>query len=196
MVKKAIKLKKTGSSTSIQDRSVSAVSTELKEKKIALAICGGIGATEVVKIARELRRHGATLEAFMSPQAKQFITPLSVEWACATKPIMRAGAKVEYLETFDAVLVVPATLHTVSKAALGLSQTVVDLVIANQLGSHKKVFFVPAMNQQLWEHPSLPESQKRLESWGAVFYPVKEEESRIKVPDSKILVKWFIEKMK
>lgn len=196
MAKDRIKLKKTGSSTPIQDRSVLEVSSALKGKKIALAVCGGIGAIEVVKIARELRRHGAALEAFMSPQAKKFITPLSVEWACGTKPILKAGAKVEYLESFDAVLVVPATLHTLSKASLGLTQTVVDLVIANQLGSHKPVFFVPAMNQQLWEHPSLLESQKRLKSWGAIFYPAIEEESRIKVPDAKVLVNWLIEKMK
>lgn len=195
MAKKLEKLKKMPSRRS-KDRSIKAVSRALGKKRIALAVSGGIGATETVKIARELRRHGADVQAFLSPQATRFITPLSVEWATENKPILKAGPKVEYLDDFDLVLVSPATLNTITKAALGLSETVVDLVIANQLGVQGSLLFVPAMNEALWNHPILKAHLKTLESWGAMIFPVKKEESKIKVPDTKELVNWVIEKVK
>jgi len=192
VAKKLIKLKKTLS----KDLAVKRLSSALKGKKIALAISGGIGATEAVKIAREIRRQGAEVRAFLSPEARKFITPLSIEWATLEKPVLTAGPRVEYLEVFDAVLVCPATLHTLSKSALALSQNVVDLVIANQLGSSGVVLMVPAMNEQLWNHPALKEHLEKLQSWGVKLYPSATEEDRIKVPESKGLVQWLIEELK
>ncbi|MFM8270225.1 MAG: flavoprotein, partial [Pseudomonadota bacterium] len=192
VAKKLIKQKK----SLPKDLSVGKLSQALKGKKIALAISGGIGATEAVKIAREIRRHGAYVKAFVSPQARKFITPLSVEWATLEKPVLKAGPQVEYLEVFDAVLVCPATLHTLAKSALGLAQNVVDLVIANQLGALGNVLMVPAMNQQLWDHPSLKGHLEKLKSWGAKLYPSHKEEDRIKVPEAKILVQWLIEELR
>jgi len=191
----AKKLKKLKKSLS-KDLAVKNLSSALKGKKIALAISGGIGATEAVKIAREIRRHGAEVRAFLSPEARKFITPLSIEWATLQKPVLRAGPQVEYLETFNAVLVCPATLHTLSKSALALSQNVVDLVIANQLGSSGKVLMVPAMNEQLWNHPGLKEHLEKLQSWGVKLYPAASEEDRIKVPETKGLVEWLIRELK
>lgn len=192
MAKKLKKLKKSHP----KDLSVDLLSKALAGKKIALAISGGIGATETVKIAREIRRHGGSLRAFLSPEARKFITPLSVEWATLEKPVLKAGPKVEYLETFDAVLVCPATLHTLAKSALALAQNVVDLVIANQLGSGGAVFMVPAMNQQLWQHPALESHLEKLKTWGAQIYPMEEEEGRIKVPEAKALVQWLIKELR
>lgn len=196
MAKKPIKLQKNALSGSQKDLSVRKKGSSLKGKKIALAIAGGIGATEAVKIAREIRRQGGSVKAFMSPQARRFITPLSVEWATLQKPVLRAGPQVEYLEAFDVVLVTPATLHTLSKSALALSDNVVDLVIANQLGSKGKVMMVLAMNSQLWTHPLVETYQKTLESWGVRFFPGEEEEDRLKVPEAKALVEWLIGQMK
>ena len=191
MAKKPKKLKKIPVSSIPKDLGVTRRSSMLQGKKIALDIGGGIGATEAVKIAREIRRQGAVVKAFLSPQALRFITPLSVEWATLAKPVIEAGPQVEYLEEFDSVLVAPTTLHILSKSALGLTDTVVDLLIANQLGSQRKVFMVPAMNIQLWDHPLRESYQKSLESWGVAFFPFKEEENRLKVPDARSLVEWM-----
>lgn len=192
MAKKPIKLKKNVLSGSQKDLSVQKKGVALQGKRIALAIAGGIGATEAVKIAREIRRQGGSVKAFMSPQARRFITPLSLEWATLEKPVLKAGPKVEYLEKFDLVLVTPATLHTLSKSALALSDNVVDLVIANQLGSKGLVLMVLAMNTQLWSHPLVENYQKTLESWGVRFFPGEEEEDRLKVPEAKTLVEWLV----
>lgn len=193
MAKKPEKLKKTAQMP-LKDRAVEALSEKLSRKHIALALSGGIGATESIKIARELRRHGATVQAFLSPQAKRFVTPLSIEWATENKPVLKAGPRVEYLENFDLVLVSPATLHTLSKAALGISENVVDLVVANQLGLQKPLVFVPAMNEALWNHPILKKHLETLMNWGAEIFPSKNEESKIKIPDAKELVSWILKK--
>lgn len=179
-----------------KDLEVQKLSTALRGKKIALAISGGIGATEAVKIAREIRRHHGSVQAFLSPEAKKFITPLSVEWATLDKPILRAGPKVEYLEVFDAVLVCPATLHTLSKSALSLAQNVVDLLIANQMGSKGLILMVPAMNAQLWENPALAEHLEKLKGWGIKIYTSTKDEGRIKVPEARELVQWLIEELR
>jgi phosphopantothenoylcysteine decarboxylase/phosphopantothenate--cysteine ligase len=196
VAKKPEKLKKSPSEASISDRSVQKISKALLHKRVALAVSGGIGATEIVKIARELRRHGAQVHAFLNPEALRFITALSVEWATENKVVLEAGARVEYLDEFDFVVVSPATLHTISKAALGLSQTVVDLVIANQLGKKRTILFVPAMNESLWDHPVLPEHLKQLEDWGAKIFPAAKNEARVKVPDAKELITWIIKEVK
>jgi len=180
----------------LKDRDVKHKGSGLKGKRVGFAICGGIGATEAVKIGRELRRVGAVVQAFLSPEAKRFITPLSVEWATLNKPIQKAGPQVEYLEPFDLILVCPATLHTLSKSALALSETVVDLVIACALGAKIPVFIVPTMNLEMWEHPILKRHLEELKALGVEFYTNSAEEGRLKVPEPSVLVSWLIEKVK
>lgn len=180
----------------LRDRDVKKRGSLWKGKKIALAISGGIGATEAIKISREIRRYGAEVHAFLSPEAKRFITPLSIEWATLRKPVCKAGPRVEYLEKFDLVLVCPATLHTISKAALALTDTVVDLVIANALGLKTPIFMVPTMNYEMWRNPLLKKHLNQLKEVGVCFFPEDAEENRLKVPDSKKLVEWLIEEWK
>jgi len=180
----------------LKDRDVTLKNSELKDKRFAFAICGGIGATEAVKIGREIRRRGALVQAFLSPEAERFITPLSVEWATSKKAIRRAGPGVEYLEHFDVVLVCPATLHTLSKAALALSETVVDLVIAQALGTQTPLFMVPTMNQAMWINPILKKHLKELKGLGVRFFPENIEEDRLKVPEPSLLLDWITEQLK
>ncbi|MSP18449.1 MAG: hypothetical protein EXR74_02640 [Bdellovibrionales bacterium] len=177
---KEIKLK---SLSKVGDRGVRVKSNGLKGKDIAVAICGGIASVESVKIIRELRRHGASITAFYTPEVTKFITELPVAWASGKSVITGAQAQVEHLESYDLVLVVPATLNTISKSALGLADNVVTLLIASQIGKKGKLLFVPTMNTSLWKHPLFLEYQKTLESWGAQFLLSQEEEERIKVPD-------------
>lgn len=171
-----------------KDLGVDPKSDKLAKHKIALAICGGIGAVETVRIAREIRRHGAQVTAFLTPSVEQFITPLSVEWACNAPVVRTLGADVSHLESFDFVVVVPATLNTISKSALGICDNSVTLLVASQLGRRGPLLFVPAMNSVLWSHPLYADYRKRLESWGAHFLENPTEENRVKVPDPEVLV--------
>jgi phosphopantothenoylcysteine decarboxylase / phosphopantothenate---cysteine ligase len=170
------------------DIGVQTKSDRLVGAKVALAVCGGIGAVETVRLAREIRRHGAEVTAFFTPSVENFITALSVEWAC-NRPVVRTlGPEVSHLDPYDVVLVAPATLNTISKSAQGLADNPVTLLIASQFGRKGKLLFVPTMNSVLWGHPLYAEYRKRLESWGALFLEGASEEERIKMPDPEALV--------
>lgn len=171
----------------IEDRGIRRTSDTLEGKKIALAVTGGIGSVESVKIIREIRRRGGLVTAFMTPEALLFITALSLEWASERPVVTALQARVEHLETYDMVVVAPTTLNTLSKASLGITDNPVLLLIASQIGRKGKLLFVPTMNGMLYEHPSFKESETKLKSWGAKFYVSALEEDRLKMPDPLLL---------
>lgn len=177
----------------IEDTGVEQKSQKLAGKRIGFAICGGIGAVETVKLIRELRRHGADITAFLTPAATRFITPLSIEWATQGKVLLEAEADVDHLDPFDVVIVAPLTWNTLAKIALGLTDSIVALAVAGQLGRKGSVVLVPAMNLQLSHHPLYGKYSARLESWGARFFPSPEEEGRLKMPAPAALAEWVIE---
>lgn len=171
----------------IADRGVRFKSEALLGKKIAVAVSGGIASVESIKIIRELRRHKAEVVAFFTPDVLKFITELPVEWASGNKVITDAKAEVDHLEEFDLVLVVPATLNTLSKAALGLADNVVTLLIASQIGKGAPLVLIPTMNSVLKAHPVFEKYQAELESWGAEFLISDEEEDRFKIPSHDVI---------
>ncbi len=167
----------------VQDRGVKASSSQLKGRRIAYCLTGGIGSVESVKNIREIRRRGANIVPFMTPQASKFITALSVGWAAESDVIIEEGSHVEHLEDFDLVVVAPATLNSISKAALSIADNVVQLVIAAQFGNKGQVLFVPTMNEKLFRHPNYKDFKKRLEGFGAIFLENALEEARMKMPE-------------
>lgn len=177
----------------IEDRGVRRVSDALEGRRIAFGVSGGIGSVEAVKIIREIRRRGGEVTAFMTPEAQKFITPLSIEWAANRPVIIEEGPKVEHLDTFDMVVIAPATLNTLAKAAVGIADNSVLLAVASQLGRRGKVLFVPTMNQNLFEHPVYKENAEKLKGWGCRFFNSSLEEDRLKMPEPTALVD-FIEK--
>lgn len=174
----------------IADRGVAPKTARLKNLKVAFAVCGGIGSVESVKIIRELRRRGATVQAFMTPSALKFITPLSLEWATEGKVVVEDGPEVEHLKEFDLVVVAPATLNTITKSALGIADNVVLLLLASHIGNKGKTAFVPTMNIQMLEHPLFNEYRARLKSWGCAFFESEEDEARIKMPEPTAFADW------
>lgn len=177
------------------DTGVVAKSTRLAGKTVALGMSGGIGAIEGVKIARELRRHGAVVRVFITPQVERFITCLSLEWAAGTPVVRELGPNVDHLAQVDAVVLVPLTLHTLAKVALGLAEDPTSLLAASQLGYGRPLFLVPAMNEALSAHPQFSAYLERLKSWGAKVYPSVVEEGRIKVPAAEKLCEWLLAEM-
>jgi phosphopantothenoylcysteine decarboxylase/phosphopantothenate--cysteine ligase len=176
-------------SSRVADRGVTEKSHDWEGKPIALGICGGIGAVEVVKIIREIRRHGARVTAFLTPAVETFVSALSLEWASGESVVKELRADVNHLEAYSLVVVVPATLNTIAKCAAGLCDNPVTLLIAGQFGVRRPILFVPAMNEQLTRHPLYAENVNKLKSWGAKFHEPEIEEGRMKVPSPEALVK-------
>lgn len=179
----------------LNDRGVERKSDRLKGKRVALAACGGIGAVELVRVTRELRRHGAEVTIFITPSVTAFISELSLEWAAGSKVVREAGAGVDHLEPFDLVVVAPATLNTISKCALGITDNVVTLLIAGQLGRNAPLLFVPTMNVQLRNHPAFAEHVTRLQLWGAQFFPSEVEENRLKMPSPELILEQAVKSL-
>jgi phosphopantothenoylcysteine decarboxylase / phosphopantothenate---cysteine ligase len=177
----------------IKDTGVERKSHALDGKRIAFGVCGGIGAVETVKLMRELRRHGAELTTFLTPSATRFITELSLAWASQGPVIREAGADVDHLDNYDLAVIAPLTLNTLSKFALGITDSAVALMVAGQLGRRGKVAVVPAMNAQLQSHPLYGTYRALLEKWGVVFFASPEEEGRLKMPDPEKFSQWLIE---
>ncbi len=180
----------------IADRAVTPKSERLTGKRIAFGVTGGIGSVEVVKIIRELRRHGAEVFPFLTPSVEKFITPLSIEWAAGRKPVREADAPVEYLEEFDVLVIAPATLNTIVKAALGITDNVVTLTLAGHLGAKLPVVLYPTMNEKLLAHPRYEPSLEQLREWGATIPEVAEAEGRRKMPTPEQVAQAVMESLK
>lgn len=166
----------------ILDPGVIQKSRRLKDRRIAVGVCGGIGAVEVVRMIREMRRHGANISVFITPSVRRFVGSLSLEWAAQTPVVTRATRDVEYLQDFDLVLIAPLTLNTLSKSALGITDNPVTLLIASQISRKRPLIFVPAMNEDLLNHPLFKVYRSQLEAWGGTFLFSPIEESRLKMP--------------
>lgn len=180
----------------IADTGVKAKSDRLQGRHLALGICGGIASVEIVKLARELRRHGARVTPFITPSVTRFVGDLSIEWACGEKVTEIVGPEADHLGDFDLVVVAPATLNTISKSALGIADNAVTLVIAGQLGRKAPLLFVPTMNLILQNHPLYPEYSQRLQKWGAAFLTASAEEDRLKMPPPEKIAEKVLEMLK
>ena len=166
----------------IVDRGVNSISDRLQNRQIGLGASGGIGVVELVKIIRELRRHGASVFPRFTPSVGAFISPLAVEWAAGRPVITSLEADVDHLDPYDLVLLAPATLNTIAKCAMGICDNSVTLLTAAQIGRKAPVLIVPTMNVQLVHHPMYEEYKKRLESWGVSFFQPTPQEGRLKMP--------------
>jgi phosphopantothenoylcysteine decarboxylase/phosphopantothenate--cysteine ligase len=143
----------------------------LSEKKILLIICGGISAFKSLELIRILKKRGTKIKTILTKSAKEFVTPLSVASLSQEKVYddlfnPENEAEMDHISLSrwaDVVLVAPATANTISKLSTGCSDDLASTVI---LASNKEVFFTPAMNVRMWEHPSTKENIKKLKSYG------------------------------
>ncbi len=178
---------------SFRDRDVEKKSDKLAQKRIAFGVCGGIGSVEVVRIVRELRRHGAEVTVFITPGVTRFVGELSLAWSSGRSVVSELGADVDGLEDFDVVVIAPLTLNTLSKLSLGLCDNPVTMVTASHLGKQRKCILFPTMHASLANHPRLAEHLEKLQSWGAVVHFPVLEEGRMKMPSPEQVVTIVLE---
>ena len=92
-----------------EDTGVSAKGSSLEGKRVILAVSGGIAATESIKLARELRRHGAVVYPIMSKSAERIVSPLALSWGSGDKVITEWDPEMSQLQGFDGLILAPAT---------------------------------------------------------------------------------------
>ncbi|MFQ5815740.1 MAG: bifunctional phosphopantothenoylcysteine decarboxylase/phosphopantothenate--cysteine ligase CoaBC [Candidatus Hydrothermarchaeaceae archaeon] len=154
-------------------------STRLEGRRIAHCVTGSVAAIEAPRIARELRRHGAHVQAYMTSDAANIIHPYTMEFATGEGVVTKITGGMEHLASFDLVLVAPATASTISKMAVGIADSTVT---ALALASKATIIVAPSMALRMYENPLLQENIKKLKKSGCIFFEARVEEEKAKLP--------------
>ncbi len=146
----------------------------LKGKKILLAVTGSIAAYKAAILVRMLVKEGAEVKVLMTPLAKEFITPLTLA-TLSKNPILVDffnpengdwNSHVDLGLWADAYLIAPATANTIGKMANGIAD---NLVITTYLSARCKVFVAPAMDLDMFSHPTTTRNLSILKSFGNII---------------------------
>ena len=143
----------------------------LKGKKIVLGITGSIAAYKACMIIRGLVKADAEVQVVITPAGKEFITPITLS-ALTQKPVIsdffsqRDGTWHSHVALglwADAMLVAPCTASTLGKMANGIAD---NMLITTYLSMKAPVFIAPAMDLDMYQHPTTQQNMERLRSFG------------------------------
>tara|TARA_Y100000996_G_C22543499_1_gene650882 strand:+ start:171 stop:1346 length:1176 start_codon:yes stop_codon:yes gene_type:complete len=165
----------------MRDADVDIHSTALLGRKIALGITGGIAATESIRLCRELRRHGAEITVMMTTAATKVITPLAVGWASQSEVMFDWKPEMSQLETFDAVLIAPASRNFISRYVAGMMDHPLLMTCSTARSRGTPTLLVPSMHQDLFDDPVTESLLSRLKDTTIIRGP--HEEGRYKQPN-------------
>lgn len=143
--------------------------SSLKGKKILLGVSGSIAAYKSAFLVRQLVKEGCAVRVIMTSSAGDFVSPLTFS-TLSKNPVVsdihdeqQWNNHVEMGLWADAMVIAPATAHTIARCALGLAS---DMLTATYLSARCPIFFAPAMDLDMWVHPSTAENISRLQSYG------------------------------
>ncbi len=150
----------------------------LRGKKILLGITGGIAAYKTTFLVRLLIKAGAEVKIILTQSAADFVTPLTLA-TLSKNPVLQSFVQEDGESTdwnnhvelglwADLMLIAPATANTLSKMASG---TCDNLLLATYLSAKCPVYFAPAMDLDMYRHPSTKKSFDTLESYGNIMIP-------------------------
>lgn len=143
----------------------------LKGKKIVLGITGSIAAYKACYVIRGLIKTGAEVQVVITPAGKEFITPITLS-ALTQKPVIsdffsqRDGTWHSHVALglwADAMLIAPCTASTLGKMANGIAD---NMLITTYLSMKAPVFIAPAMDLDMYQHPTTQQNIQRLRSFG------------------------------
>ncbi len=143
----------------------------LRNKKILLGVCGSIAAYKAALLTRLLVKEGAEVKIVITLAASDFITPLTLS-TLSKNPVLQAFKKdedgswnnhVELGLWADAMVVAPASANTIAKMANGICD---NLLLATYLSARCPVFLAPAMDLDMYQHPSTLSNLQKLETFG------------------------------
>ncbi len=150
----------------------------LSGKNILLGITAGIAAYKSADLVRLFIKAGAHVKVVMTPASKDFVTPLTLSTLSKNPVVSTFFEKDDENEQWnshvdlglwaDYMIVAPATANTLSKMANGVCD---NLLLATYLSAKCKVYFAPAMDLDMYQHPTTKQSIEKLQSFGNVFIP-------------------------
>ncbi|HEY0055151.1 MAG TPA: bifunctional phosphopantothenoylcysteine decarboxylase/phosphopantothenate--cysteine ligase CoaBC [Pedobacter sp.] len=146
----------------------------LKGKNILLGVCGSIASYKSASLTRLLAKAGANVKVIMTTEAKSFITPLTLS-TLSKNPVFSDyfnevtgewNNHVDFGSWADYFIIAPATANSLAKMANGLCD---NLLLATYLSAKCPVFFAPAMDLDMWKHPSTKHNILKLISYGNIL---------------------------
>lgn len=146
-------------------------------KKILIAVSGGIAAYKIHFLIRDFVKKGAEIQVIMTPDAEQFVTKLSLS-TLSKKPVYSDfygdngtwNSHVEMALWADVMIVAPCTANTLAKMIHGMCD---NLVIATYMSAKCPVFIVPAMDLDMYAHPSTKQNLEMAEDYGHFIVPAE-----------------------
>jgi len=177
---------------------------ELAGKKIILSVTGSIAAYKSAYLIRLLIKQGADVQVLMTPNAREFITPLTLS-TLSGKGVLTDffqeasgdwNSHVEMGVSADLMLIAPATATTIGKMANGIAD---NLVVTTYLSARCPVVVVPAMDMDMFAHPGTQRNIQLLESFGN--YIIQPEEGELasglegkgRMPDPESIVEFLLQ---
>ncbi|PKV52123.1 phosphopantothenoylcysteine decarboxylase/phosphopantothenate--cysteine ligase [Aquimarina sp. MAR_2010_214] len=149
-------------------------------KKILIGVTAGIAAYKTASLVRLFIKSGAEVKVVMTPAAKDFVTPLTLS-TLSKNPVHSSffddedqnaiwNNHVDFGLWADFMIIAPATANTLSKMATGNSD---NLLLATYLSAKCPVYFAPAMDLDMYNHPSTHQTFKKLEEFGNIMIPAE-----------------------
>lgn len=142
-----------------------------QDKKILLGVCGSISAYKAAYLIRLLVKQGANVQVIMTQEAKAFISPLTLS-TLSKNPVLSEyfdietgnwNNHVELAKSADLFLIAPTTANTLAKFANGLCDSLMEAVY---LSCTCPIIIAPAMDLDMWKHPSTKRNIGKLVSYG------------------------------
>lgn len=147
---------------------------QLQGKKIILGVTGSIAAYKAAYLVRGLAKEGAEVQVVMTPYAKEFITPLTLS-TLSGKGVLcdffqrtdgQWNSHVDLGLWADLMLIAPATAATMGKMANGICD---NLLVTTYLSAKCPVMIAPAMDLDMFQHPSTLKNLEVLKSYGNII---------------------------
>src|SRR5690606_184063 len=149
----------------------------LNRKKVLLAVTAGIAAYKTAFLVRLFIKSGAEVRVILTPKAREFVTPLTlstlskneVEWEFSEEN----GTWNNHVELGlwpDSMVIAPTTANSLSKMADGSSE---NWVLATYLSAKCHVYIAPAMDLDMYQHPTTKENLAKIESFGNIIIPAE-----------------------
>ena len=131
----------------------------MDERRILLAVTGGIAAYKTPELVRALKRAGHDVRCAMTRAAAEFVSPLALQTVsghAVRRDLFDAAeeGQIDHIALADwaeLVIVAPATAHSLARFATGLAD---DLVTTVMLATRAPLLLAPAMNVNMWRHPA------------------------------------------
>ena len=175
----------------MKDTDVELRGNSLAGKKILLGVSGGIAAVDTVRLARELRRHGASVSVMMTHSAQKIITPLAVEWATQSEVITQWESDLSALDEVDGILIAPATRDLLASYIHGLQHGPILMSLSAARSRNCPVMMIPSMHADLADDPVTSDLVEEVQKLGISVYWGKEQEGKRKTPPHDEIVARF-----